>query len=216
VRHDACVKRKRFPEPSITAPLVSPAGLRRDARRRTSWTIALGLLIGGLALGGIPASAGAQAAGKMTLTTSSPEARRLYLQGFELLKRRRYSDAYVRCRDAVGKDPAFAAAHLCMYVTTGSKTEALEEIRRAMSLADQVTEPERLWIVSDDAIVRGDEAAEKAALTRLVTLLPDDEHAHYLLGSYYYRRRDYPAAIEAYRKATQFGPSFTLAYNPLG
>ena len=152
----------------------------------------------------------------MAVTTSSPEARALYLQGFELLERRHYVDAYARCRDAVAKDPRFAVAHLCMYITTGSKTEAFDELRRAVSLADQVTEPERLWILSDDATVRGDAVAEQAAITRIVALLPDDEHAHNLLAAYYYRRAEYAAAIDEYVKATTIAPAYTLVYNQLG
>jgi len=150
------------------------------------------------------------------VTTSSPEARRLFQQGFDLLERRRYTDAYARCRDAVARDPSFAVAHLCLHITSGSKTEALEELRRAVSFADHVSEPERLWILSDDAIVRGDSATEKQAISRIVALLPDDEHSHNLLGAYYYRRGDYEAAIEAYLKATKLAPSYTLIYNQLG
>jgi len=167
-------------------------------------------------VGGLAASAGAQPATKMAVTTASPEARRLFVRGFDLLERRRYTDAYALCHDAVALDPAFAVAHLCLYITTGSKTEALDELKRAVSLADKVTEPERLWILSDDAIVRGDAVAEKAALDRLATLLPGDEHSYNLLGAYYYRRHEYAPAIEAYLKATTIAPSYTLVYNQLG
>jgi tetratricopeptide (TPR) repeat protein len=163
-----------------------------------------------------PAGAAAQAGHKMAITTSSPEARALFVQGFDLLERRRYAEAYARCRDAAVKDPSFAVAHLCMYITTGSKTESLEELRRAVSLSDKVTEPERLWILSDDATVRGDTKAEKSMIERIVQLLPDDEHAHNLLAAYHYRQRDYAQAIDAYIKATKIAPSYTLAYNQLG
>lgn len=178
----------------------------------------LGVLIGLMILCSLGGAlhADAQPARKMAVTTASPEARALYLQGFDLLERRRYTDAYARCRDAVAKDPAFAAAHLCMYITTGSKTEAFDELRRAVSLADRVTEPERLWILSDDAAVRGDTVAEHTAITRIVALLPDDEHAHNLLAAYYYRRADYAAAIDEYVKATKIAPAYTLVYNQLG
>jgi tetratricopeptide (TPR) repeat protein len=176
----------------------------------------IGCLVLCLVLGALAANASAQAGKKMAVTTTSPEARALFVQGFDLLERRRYNDAYARCREAVAKDPSFAVAHLCMYITTGSKTEALEEMRRAVSLADKVTEPERLWILSDDAIVRGDTATEKSAITRIVALLPDDERAHNLLGAYYYRRRDYAAAIDAYLKATKIAPAYTIVYNQLG
>jgi len=172
------------------------------------------------ALGACGPAAGAgpkpATAGKMAVTTASAEARALYLRGFDLLERRRYSEAYAFCREAVGKDPAFAVAHLCMYITTGSRTEALDELKRAMVLADRVSEPEREWIRSDEAMERGDSATEKAAILRVVALLPDDEHAFNLLAAYHYRRRDYPAAIDAYLRAAQIAPSYTLIYNQLG
>jgi len=188
----------------------------KPSYRRAVAGLACGFLIGCFALCGLSATAGAQPATKMAVTTSSPEARRLYLQGFELLELRHYTDAYARCRDAVAKDPSFAVAHLCMYITTGSKTEALDELGRAVRLAPQVSEPERLWILSDDAIVRGDGVTEKTAIARIVTLLPDDEHAYNLLAAYYYRRGEYAAAIAEYLKATKIAPSYALAYNQLG
>jgi tetratricopeptide (TPR) repeat protein len=186
---------------------------------RSTWRVL------GLALSLVVASAAAAAGEpgkrgnpgqKMAVTTASPEARALYLQGFDLLERRRHADAYARCREAVAVDPELAVAHLCLYITTGSKTEALDEMRRAVSLADKATEPERLWILSDDAIVRGDAAAEKRHIDRIVELLPDDEHAYNLLAAYHYRRAEWAEAIKAYAAATRIAPSYTLAYNQLG
>lgn len=216
--HAARVKRNDTVPGSFPEALAGGAALGAlGPRRAPAWSLALALpILAALAVCGPSAGAGPRAAVKMAVTTSSTEARALYLRGFDLLERRRYSEAYAFCREAVAKDPAFAVAHLCMYITTGSKTEAVEELKRAMALADRVSEPERQWIRSDDAMERGDGATELAAITRVVTLLPDDEHAFNLLAAYHYRRRDYAAAIDAYLKAAKIAPSYTLVYNQLG
>jgi tetratricopeptide (TPR) repeat protein len=180
--------------------------------RRMAW---LALLVGGCSTAAL-GIAHADADGKIPITTSSEEARQLYLKGRNLADTLRATDARRFYQEAVAKDPSFARAYLDLANTAGTAKEFFAAVKRAVALADKASEPERLMILGLDAGTKGDVAGQKARYSKLVEGFPKDERALVLLGNFYFGQQDYPAAIAEYDKAKAVAPSFSQLYNQLG
>jgi tetratricopeptide (TPR) repeat protein len=154
--------------------------------------------------------------GKVPITTSSQEARELYLKGRELAEKLRATDAREYYRQAVAKDPNFAMGYIGLANTSGTTKEFIEGVTRAVSLAAQVSEGERHLILGQDAVLKGNPTGTLSHYAELVRLYPNDERAQTLLGNLYFGRQDYEAAIAHFVKATTINPSFSQPYNQLG
>lgn len=153
---------------------------------------------------------------KIAITTSSEEARRLYLKGRDLDEKLRATDARGQFEKAIALDPNFALAYVGLANTAGTPKEFFDAIRHAASLASKVTEGEHHVILGLEARMKGDPAAALSHYTTLVKLFPNDERAQMLLGTTYFGRQDYQTAIEHFEKAIKINPSFTAPYNQLG
>jgi tetratricopeptide (TPR) repeat protein len=164
----------------------------------------------------IAAASPATSADKMPLTTSSPEARQLYLEGRDLAEKLRATDARARFEKAAAKDPSFALAQVGLANTAGTAKEFFDAVSRAVALVDKASEPEKLLVCALDAGAKGEPARQKDCLTRLVAALPDDERAHNQMGAFHFGRQDYAAAVDEYKKATAINPEFSQPYNQLG
>lgn len=159
----------------------------------------------------------APAAGdKMPITTASAEARKLYVDGRDLLERLRATDGRRLFEQAVGKDPNFALAYVGLANTAGTNREFVDAVGKAVALADKVSEGERHQILALDAALKGDPAGNLTHVKELVRLFPNDERAHTQLGVLYFGRQDYPNAIAEFVKATSINPRFSPPYNQLG
>ncbi len=169
-----------------------------------------------LSLGPVPGARAAENPDKIPITTSSEEARRLFLQGRDLFEKLRGTDARKFFEQAVAKDQTFALAHLSLATTAPTGKDFFDSVKQAVALAPKASEAERLLIFGFDAGVKGNVAAQKNDLTKVTQLYPKDERAQNALGGYYFGQQDYPAAIEAYKKATAINPAFSQPYNQLG
>src|SRR6187549_720728 len=144
----------------------------------------------------------ATAADRIPLTTSSAEAKQLYLEGRDLAEKLRATDARGRFEKAIEKDPSFALAHVGLANSSGTAKEFFAAMDRATALADKVSEPEKLFICAADAGAKGEPDRQKDCLTRLIAAAPDDERAHNQLAAFHFGRQEYAAAIDGYKKAT--------------
>ena len=153
---------------------------------------------------------------KIPVTTSSEEARQLYLKGRDLTEKLRATDARRHFEQAAAKDKTFALAQVGLANSAGSAKEFFDAVKNAVALADKASEPERLMILGLDAGVKGDVAGQRALYTKLTTSYPKDERGYNLLGGHYFGQQDYAAAVEEYKKATAINPSFSQPYNQMG
>jgi tetratricopeptide (TPR) repeat protein len=163
-----------------------------------------------------PVGAQIHPSNKIPITTSSEDAKKLYLQGRELLDKLRGTDARQLFEQAVAKDPNFALAHIGLANTSGTTKEFIDATTRAAALAGKVSQGERHLILALEAGLKGDPKGNLTHLTELVRLLPNDERAHTLLGNLYFGRQDYDKAITHYVKATSLNPEFSTPYNQMG
>ena len=157
-----------------------------------------------------------QAAGKIPITTSSAEARQLYVKGRDLAEKLRATDARRFYEQAVEKDKNFALAYVGLANTSGTTKEFIDAVTRATSLASGVSEGERHIIGGLESGLKADPAGTLKHYTELVRLFPKDERALTLLGNTYFGRQEYETAIKHYEKATSINPSFSQPYNQLG
>jgi tetratricopeptide (TPR) repeat protein len=153
---------------------------------------------------------------KIPITTSSEEARQLYLKGRDLADKLRATDSRKLYAEAATKDKTFALAQLGLANTAGTAKEFFDALQQAVALSGKASEAERLMILGLEAGAKGQVAKQKECYTKLTVDFPKDERGHNLLGGYYFGQQDYPAAIEAYKKATALDPAFSAPYNQLG
>ncbi len=105
----------------------------------------------------------APGAGKLPITTSSDEARTLYLQGRDLLEKLRGTDARRLFEQALAKDADFALAHVGLANTSGTTKEFIDAATRAAGLAGKVSEGERHLILALEAgLKRGSERQSRS------------------------------------------------------
>ena len=150
------------------------------------------------------------------ITTSSDEARQLYLKGRDLSERLRATDARRFYEQAVAKDANFALGYVGLANTSPTTREFIDATTRAAGLAGQVSEGERHVVLGLEAAMKGNPSGVLAHYTELVRLFPNDERAHNLLGNTYFGRQDYESAVKHFVKATSINPSFSQPYNQLG
>ena len=164
-----------------------------------------------------PASAQtAVAAGKIPITSSSEEARALYLKGRDLAEKLRATDARRFYEQAAAKDTGFALAYVGLANTSGTNREFVEAVSKAVALAPKVSEGERHMVLALDAGLKNDPAGVLRHYTELVALFPKDERAQTLLANTYFGRQEYQRAIDHFVKATEINASFSQPYNQMG
>jgi tetratricopeptide (TPR) repeat protein len=185
-------------------------------RRMTSIGSAVACVVV-LALAAVPSRAQDRATSdKVPISTSSDEARQLYVQGRDLSERLRATDARKFYEQAVAKDANFALGYLGLANTSGTTKEFIDALGRAVALAPQASEGERHMILAADAGLKGNPGGALTHLSELVRLYPNDERAQTLLANLYFGRQDYQSAIDHFVKATTINPSFSQPYNQLG
>jgi tetratricopeptide (TPR) repeat protein len=162
------------------------------------------------------ATAGGKATDKLPITTTSEDARALYIKAQDFADKLRATDAHELFVQAVAKDASFAMAYLGMASSSGTTKDFFDALGHAVKLADKVSPGEKLVILSADQGAKNDLVHQRQSLDKLVQLFPSDERVRNQLGQYLFIRQDYPAAIAAYEKAISINPTFTQPYNQLG
>ena len=154
---------------------------------------------------------------KIPVTTSSPEARELYMKGLAFADKLRPKDALVYFQQAVEKDSNFALAYLGMANNAQGPVDFFKYIVKAESLGAKVSEGERLLISFARLGTTGEIGKQTAVAEKLVTMFPKDERAHDLRGrNYQFRERKLDKSIEEYKKAIAINPTYSTPYNWMG
>lgn len=166
------------------------------------------LLLPALALAADPAT--------LPITTSSPEARALYLEGRDLVERLKATEAHLRSDQAVKRDPQFALGWLQWAQTSGTAKDFLAGMDKAVANAGHASEAERKFILAADAGAKSRPADQERLLAELAKQFPNDPRIHAQIGLVAFARQDYDAAVRSLSRAVELDPKFTLPYNQLG
>jgi tetratricopeptide (TPR) repeat protein len=158
-----------------------------------------------------------QQSDQMMITTSSEEAKQLYLQGREKAENIEFTAAMMLFDQALEKDPEFAMAHLQQAQLVGGLQESREHLNTAVSLVENVSPGEAHFIMYVKAFFDGDGQKRMEQLSKLLEILPNDLRVLDQAGIHYYAFvKDYKKALEYYNKATQRDPNFAPPYNMIG
>ena len=165
---------------------------------------------------GDDSSAVDQAAVKVPITTTSDEARDLYMQGRALFDDLRFVDANGLFAQSVEADDNFAMGYFMVATTSQTAAEFFDAISMANERAASASEGEQLYISALVAASENDQAAQLDALERLVAMFPQDERTHVQLGNFLTGQQDFSGAVQQFSRATEINPEFAGAYNSLG
>jgi tetratricopeptide (TPR) repeat protein len=153
---------------------------------------------------------------EIPITTSSEEARQLYLQGRDLVEKIRFTDGNKYFHQAVEKDPDFALAWLAAANSSATAKEFFDGLKKAVETSSKASEGEQHMIQAADAGAKSDPAGQLDHLTKLVATFPDDARALNLLAGYHFGTQDYEKAAALYERAIGANPSLSTSYNQLG
>jgi tetratricopeptide (TPR) repeat protein len=153
---------------------------------------------------------------EIPITTSSDEARALFLEGRALLDNLRRTEAHEKFVAATAADPGFATAHVAVATTALSNGEFFDAIGKAKAAAANASEGEQLFIQAWVAVSENDQAAQGAALKELLAMYPQDPRSHTALGNFLNGQQDFAGAAEHFGHATELAPEWASAYNNLG
>jgi tetratricopeptide (TPR) repeat protein len=161
-------------------------------------------------------AATAAASTQMPITTASPDARALYIKGRGLAELLRTHDAHEVLQQAAAKDSTFAMAQYNLALTAPTAKEFFEHLNRAVALANQVSDGERLTILSLQSAANADPIKAQAYADSVVTRFPRDERARFVHGNTYAAQQQNELAAGEYEQAVAINPDFSPAYNSLG
>lgn len=174
-----------------------------------------GVIFGILFLSGC-SKKGTMDEGKMPITTSSKAALQDFLKGRDLFEGLQGQESLSYFKQAIDKDSKFAMARLYYAQAQPNPKGFFDELEKAVALADQVSEGERLWIQGFQAAVNGMPLKQREMYQKLCELYPNDERAHAQLGNHYFGQQMFKEAIEEYNKAKAINPNYAPIYNQLG
>jgi tetratricopeptide (TPR) repeat protein len=152
-----------------------------------------------------------------TITTSSREALNLFLEGREKWENLEIAEAARLFEKAIEIDSNFALAYLYRSQSGGGFDIFRQNIQKAASLVDEVSEVEKHWILYIQASADGEEMKQREHLDELLKLFPEDKRVQTLAGYHFqYVLYDNKVAIEHYKKAIDLDKNYAPAYNALG
>src|SRR5580765_6850800 len=144
--------------------------------------------------------------GKIPITTSSEEAKKEFVQGRDMFERLLANDSLQHFDKAVSLDPSFASAELAWANAAPTAKEFFDHLNKAVSLADKVSEGEKLQILATQAGANGDVVKQKEYLEKLAAAFPHDERSHFVLAGFHFGQQEMGEAVEHYKKATELAP----------
>jgi tetratricopeptide (TPR) repeat protein/tRNA A-37 threonylcarbamoyl transferase component Bud32 len=149
------------------------------------------------------------------VTTESPEAYRYYLEGMDYKAKLYHAEAEESFRKAVELDSTFAMAYLTLARYAGTTEEWKRMIAKAVAYSDGVSQKEKHYIRSLEALATENHTAYRKELQKIVEHYPDEKEAFYRLGNYFQSQGQLEKAIGCFGKVIEIDPLHKLTYNQL-
>ncbi len=154
---------------------------------------------------------------EVPITTKSKEARKLFVEGRNLMENAHTEKAYDLFVQAIEKDPDFALAYLFKAETSSETKDYQESLAKAVTLAPSVSVGEQKIIAADQAALAENNAVKANEIYQeLAGLFPKDPRMQFYLGSTYSGMQEYDKAVAAFEKAIAIDKSFAPVYMSLG
>jgi tetratricopeptide (TPR) repeat protein len=158
---------------------------------------------------------------KLENLTTSLEAFKFYLQGYQTMIIDPFDASIISYFEkAVAVDPQFATAYLMMavqYFSIGQAKEGRLQIQKAFELKERVSEREKNLIEAEYYFYNSEKTWDKAvdAFSRLIALYPSDHFFNGEFGWLYYRMEEWDKAIERFEVLRQYRSENAGAYQML-
>jgi len=154
------------------------------------------------------------------VTTSSPEAYRAFLEGVDLMNKIYWSEAIAAFSRAIELDKNFAIAYYYLsraQVGFGDLETSVKSLKKAVELAENTTERERLQILSANYLMQNDFSKAIETTEKLIELYPHEMSSYVLLGYNIYDQMLFKPdkAIETLKRGINVEPSAKRLWNLL-
>ena len=155
--------------------------------------------------------------GIVPITTSSPEARDLYVHALVKLENLHGQEAIQDFRKAVQLDPDFALANIIIaFPTVDPIVDPVEQVAtrdRAIGARDKVSRGEQLiidWVANTS---EGHMVAAIQAMNEALDEYPNDKHLAWLAGVWVEDQQQWKRAIPIFERAIRLDPEFAAPLN---
>lgn len=153
---------------------------------------------------------------RLPVTTSSPEAARLFEEGLRLRYDYHTDGALSKWREATMKDPNFAQAWTYIVWFGLNPAEVRMAAEKAQLASQNIPPGEKLlvkWVLQTND---GHFLHAIAAMNDLLATYPRDARLNYEAGLWLQSQGDYEGAVKFTRRALEIDPNFAGALNTLG
>ena len=151
------------------------------------------------------------------ITTSSPEAYKLYLEGRTLRNQGNFRESIALMEKAISIDPRFAMAYRSMsssYWSLYNPARSNEYLKKAFELSDRLSERE-LYFIQGEYYRRSERTYDKAidAFNKLLELYPEHTAGLTSFGILYADLEDYDKATELFEEAIRLEAEVLSPYS---
>jgi tetratricopeptide (TPR) repeat protein len=153
---------------------------------------------------------------RLPITTSSPEAARLFEEGLHFRYDYHTDGALSRWREATMKDPNFAQAWTYIVWFGLNPAEVRMASEKARLASQNIPPGEKLlvkWVLQTND---GHFLSAIAAMNDLLAMYPRDARLNYEAGLWLQSQGDYEGAVKFTKRALEIDPNFAGALNTLG
>jgi len=163
------------------------------------------------------ATAALNAQEKMPITTSSQEAREVYVEGVDIGEKGNIPQMIGKMEQAIQLDSEFAMAYLYLSLgKAGGSWFSPEPLYKAVELSNQVSEGEKHMILLARAIREGKEKDMRMHSRSLAKLHSKDERALAWAGWSHFMQNNYRKALRLFKRSAQLNDQYAPVFNMLG
>ena len=152
------------------------------------------------------------------IMTNSVDAYKQFSKGVESENRFYWREASEHFQKAIELDSTFASAYLRLarvQFGLGNAEGAYKLLSKAVQYAEKASLKEKLTIFALEAASRADLGKSIQLYKQITDLFPEDDDAHFNLGTHYYSLGQIDQGIEEVEIATALNPKNKLAFNQL-
>lgn len=153
---------------------------------------------------------------EIKISTTSEEAKLLYINARDLSENMQFAQAIILINKALKIDPKFALAYLLKARQINNLDEQEFNLRRAEKFCSYATEGERFLIHYFNGVFDNNHQTQQKYLNKLTEIFPGDKRVQIIAASEKYLAGDLTMALEHLRRALELDPFYYPAYNLLG
>jgi tetratricopeptide (TPR) repeat protein len=154
---------------------------------------------------------------KMPITTSSDEAKQLFIQARDDFENMEFPKASKLFEKAITKDSTFALAYLYKAFSGSGGDDLRKNLEKAVLLSQNISEGEQLLIKTDKAYnLDKDKKLGKEYSEKLLQMYPEDKRVYFYHGWEFINDGESDSGIVYLKRAVELDASYAAPHNFLG